>query len=154
MSPIIFLDIDGVLAHRNYSIVRKPGGAPSLDPKCVARLNKIIKETGAKVVVHSTWINGFPLKVIQDRLQEAGFDLSDLHVEWPAAGPKPKNILQWLQRHADTVNFVILEDEQLFDLVPGNKRYIDRYVQVFGGWFETGLRDKDVEAAIHILKTS
>jgi hypothetical protein len=45
-----------------------------------------------------------------------------------------------------------LEDEELFELASENKKYLDRYVHIFGGWFETGLREKDVEQAIYILK--
>jgi predicted mannosyl-3-phosphoglycerate phosphatase (HAD superfamily) len=58
---VIFLDIDGVLCnHESISAGYKTRTAPEQDPygphvDCVAALNRIIKETGAKIVVSSTW---------------------------------------------------------------------------------------------------
>ena len=47
---VIFLDIDGVLNQHRFQ-----KGAALIDPGCVARLNKIISETDARIVVHSAW---------------------------------------------------------------------------------------------------
>ena len=45
--PIIFLDLDSVLT--------TPPNYRDFNPNCVNNLKFIIKETGAKIVVHSTW---------------------------------------------------------------------------------------------------
>jgi hypothetical protein len=152
MANLIFLDLDGVLCHRNYNDPKYPRFADSFDPKCVARLNTICKETEAKIAIHSTWINVVPrnpLQYIQDRLKSSGFDLSFLHNDWPVPGPKPENIYAWLKNHPG-LNYIILEDEQIF---PNTDKYNqERLVKVFGGWYEYGMQDKHVEEAIYLLK--
>ena len=54
---IIFLDIDGVLVKRKQYIekIRRPNGFPEFDPVCVENLKYIINNTGAKLVISSTW---------------------------------------------------------------------------------------------------
>lgn len=58
---ILFLDIDGVLNHdvwfgsdayRNH---QENWRVSMFDPDCVARVNRILQETGAKLVVSSSW---------------------------------------------------------------------------------------------------
>ena len=60
----IYLDIDGVLAtNATYRAAYKRGGNPRstkflvslLDPKKVELLNQIVAETGAKIILSSTW---------------------------------------------------------------------------------------------------
>ena len=52
MGKIIFLDIDGVLNSESY-FKNKIAGV--IDPECVRRLNRIIKETDADIVISSSW---------------------------------------------------------------------------------------------------
>lgn len=66
-TPVIFLDIDGVLAcdrqfftNRRRLHSRNPEaadlGVPYLfDPGCVARLNQLVERTGAAIVLTSDW---------------------------------------------------------------------------------------------------
>src|SRR5262249_43618 len=52
-TPIIFLDVDGVLNHRG---VFRPGNGPDpLCPKAVRRLIDLVAVAGARIVVSSTW---------------------------------------------------------------------------------------------------
>ncbi len=61
MAKIIFLDFDGVLCnHESITAGYHARTAPEQDPygphaDCVAALNRIIEETGAAIVVSSTW---------------------------------------------------------------------------------------------------
>lgn len=48
-------------------------GWDHIDPKAVARLNKIIAATGAVVVISSTWRRAFSMPVMQEMLDKAGF---------------------------------------------------------------------------------
>jgi hypothetical protein len=51
---VIFLDIDGVLNCQHYTNqIKTPNGFLDLD--CVANLNKLVADTGAKIVLSSTW---------------------------------------------------------------------------------------------------
>lgn len=58
---LLFLDVDGVLNHDvwfkspEYKNNQHNWKVSMFDPKCVARVNKILKETGAKLVVSSSW---------------------------------------------------------------------------------------------------
>lgn len=59
MSKWVFLDIDGVLNHQEWyqSIHKKDLQYPfsEFDPACVERVNRILKETGATLVISSSW---------------------------------------------------------------------------------------------------
>lgn len=63
MKKYLFLDIDGVLNHEEWYAKIIVGKMPpelswpvcDFDPECVARVNKILKETGAVLVISSTW---------------------------------------------------------------------------------------------------
>lgn len=50
--PIIFLDIDGVLNAHDFSDVAMSN---TIDREKVAILNRILKETGARIVLSSAW---------------------------------------------------------------------------------------------------
>jgi HAD domain in Swiss Army Knife RNA repair proteins len=56
---VIFLDIDGVLNHcdtrSDVSPTTKEPLPIPIAPECMARLNRLIAETGAKIVISSSW---------------------------------------------------------------------------------------------------
>lgn len=58
---ILFLDIDGVLNHatwfksKEYKECSSGWRVSMFDPACVSRVNKILQETGARLVVSSSW---------------------------------------------------------------------------------------------------
>jgi hypothetical protein len=122
---IIFLDFDGVLNHHAYySQGRDTGpGDTNLDPKAIALLNKLIEETGAKVVVSSTWRLGRAVHELQELLEGRGFKgevigkTSDMR-----RGPdsdcilRGNEILQWIKEcstvpYWDFREYVILDDD-------------------------------------------
>jgi hypothetical protein len=80
---VIFLDFDGVLNSENWyrrrfnEIDRENlvGNYPfyEFDPLSIEQLNRIIKETDAKVVVSSTWRIGKRLVDLQNILNTVGF---------------------------------------------------------------------------------
>ena len=59
----LFLDIDGVLNHeewyreriKNYKDTFTCWEQECFDPDCVERVNRILKETGARLVISSSW---------------------------------------------------------------------------------------------------
>lgn len=59
MRPIIFLDIDGVLAttHQYYTNPKRwpDYGRYRFDDKCVKVFNQILEETSAKIILSSDW---------------------------------------------------------------------------------------------------
>jgi hypothetical protein len=62
---LIFLDIDGVLGHF--------GSDGRLDPKCISELDWLIDETGAEVILISSWRETVGLAETRRRLHAAGF---------------------------------------------------------------------------------
>lgn len=70
MKKYLFLDIDGVLNHDGwfcsnaYKESRDNWKKSMFDPQCVERVNRILKETGAELVVSSSWRDMADLKEI------------------------------------------------------------------------------------------
>jgi hypothetical protein len=54
----IFLDIDGVMNHKEY-VMSHPQSDKPLCPSCVTNLKRILLECDAKIVVSSTWRKGY-----------------------------------------------------------------------------------------------
>ena len=82
---IIFLDIDGVLNSYEWYIERQQN--PKFEPKSMSRdefkrwefspalvlnLNEIIEQTGAKIVVSSTWRRGYDIEGLQKLFKSVG----------------------------------------------------------------------------------
>src|SRR4051812_35357809 len=78
MSKIIFLDFDGVLNSQLWYKARKTSqwrpGDHDLSPDSVKLLNVLVKQTGAKVVVSSTWRLNRTVEELQTILDGVGFD--------------------------------------------------------------------------------
>ena len=49
---LLFLDIDGVLNGHEFLVEAK---SCKIDPACVRRLNRILKETDARIIISSAW---------------------------------------------------------------------------------------------------
>lgn len=70
MKKYLFLDIDGVLNHDEwfesdgYRHNQSNWHVSMFDPKCVERVNRILEETGAELVVSSSWRSMSDLKDI------------------------------------------------------------------------------------------
>ena len=110
MSPVVFLDLDGVMidpANRSHGDKRFPGA--------VDRLLELCRSTGALLVVSSDRRcdgKGYILGLIGTELEEY------LHHDWdtPAVGHRVDEIRTWLIRNGgvlsseDPLSFVILDD--------------------------------------------
>ena len=80
---VIFLDIDGVLNSQDWYVYRRDNVAMDsiqsqypfyeFDPRAVERLNRIVAETGAKIVVSSSWRSGETVESLQKLLDSVGF---------------------------------------------------------------------------------
>lgn len=123
---IIFLDIDGVLNHEDFYKRRKLGEfeypLSELCPKTIANLNVLIAETGAKVVISSTWRLGRSAAEIQVLLEGRGFtgEVIDCTPNLRGEGCLRGNeILKWVKDNKDLIgadyynftDYVILDDD-------------------------------------------
>lgn len=141
---IIFLDFDGVLSHYNSGY--------NIDPEKVELLLKIVEETGAKIVISSSWRYN-TVELTKKKLGDLSFFEHTIDVTprltYVVDGgyhsvPRGEEIKCWLKKHKNIDNYVILDDE-VNDMLFYQKDHIvetDMY---------TGLSEKHVKQAIKIL---
>ncbi len=137
-NPVVFLDIDGVLARltqrRSYAIRNSDPFTPeeqtllnelsgegdlrgemlyrvrTLDPELVLRLNDLLERSGASVVISSSWRILFPLRDLQILLRYRGFVGEILGVTPIQGSVRGAEIQAWLSSH-EVDHFVILDDD-------------------------------------------
>lgn len=161
---LIFLDIDGVLntkwwySQMDRNTHRDKYGY-AFDPQAVANLRKIVEETGADIVISSSWkcmglsqmedmwkdrnlpgkiIGITPNSVSDELLIDADIDSMELfHI-------RGEEIKEWLKKHGKRVcNYVIIDD--MDNMLPGQQSH---FVQTNP---EVGITEDDAEKAIAIL---
>jgi hypothetical protein len=167
---VVFLDIDGVVNHCNTRHNVSPTATEPLPipiaPECMACLNRLIVETGAVIVISSSWRKFARWQDLGPALVRHGLvgevigetpDLSKDTVwlaNWQERNGKPFDfehlergweIGEWLAAHPEVTAFVILDDCSDMDaLMP---------------WLvlthpNDGLDDPDVERAKWLLERS
>jgi len=153
---IIFLDVDGVLNSSNFFIETKEAKKGlsqierNIDVRTLPHLKQIIEETGAKVVISSTWRGGhpdFPLYVdLINILKDNGADVIGITPPKSESGHERGNeIRDWLSAHDDVEAFVILDDD--CDMCEFTDTHLVRTA-----WFDGyGLSEKHAKKAIKIL---
>lgn len=152
---IVFLDIDGVLNHIEMAYIDHR--FPSIDPKAMDRLNMIINETGAKVVISSTWRKRHSVRTFQQLFNSKGFT-GEVIDRTPSEqtgsrngapsmpyGPRGDQIQAWLSFEKGVEAFVILDDDSDMSEVS------DRLVQTS---YSTGLLNQHVSDAVSMLNTN
>ena len=110
----LFLDIDGVMNSAADWFSTK-----LINDRPFELLKKIIDETGAKIILSSSWRTGYEhgtCDLLKQRLTEYGLSIDDVT---PQSGRRGKEIQEWLMAHdydENVDNFVILDDED-FDIL-------------------------------------
>lgn len=114
----ILLDFDGVVTSRNHTwkchhehVRENIYGMDWFDPACVAALKKIVDETGAEIVVSSSWrdLKMEQLQRIWEFIPMPG-KLAGTTPIWILT--KKEAIEYWIKQHPD-VRYVILDDADL-----------------------------------------
>jgi hypothetical protein len=158
---IIFLDVDGVLNRLdNASFGYRPdagydlsGDWPPgpLDVDKIDLLNKFIKDTGAKVVLISSWRH---VKKLYDKISKYIdiFDVTGTDKIYDVPGElffyefREGQIVKWLTEHKNIENYVIFDDNYIL----GTDKLRKHFVQT--NLYE-GLQKEDIKKAKKILKT-
>ena len=164
MKKVIFLDIDGVLNTKEWHS-RMTKDAPkdeygyAFDPVAVSNLTHIIDETGAAIVISSSWkfhgvtklrkmweirrlpgtiLDITPNTVSDEMLLNANLDEMELGV------CRGNEIKEWLSRHQGEVsNYVIIDDyDDLLQEQMGHAVITNTLI---------GITESDAEKAIMIL---
>lgn len=165
MSKVLFLDIDGVLNTERQQDRCKEAGLSyadnfgyAFDPVTVANLKRIVDETGADIVISSSWkvwgLNtmqklwtnrGLPGKVINVTPNTESDELMlsvDLDMMLPAG--KGSEIKEWLETNGSQVtHYAILDD--MDDMLPEQQSH---FVQTDP---TIGITEDDAQKAIAIL---
>jgi len=135
---IIFLDIDGVLNSDNWErtdeYFNKKYPENMFDPKAVKLLNKMIDDTGAKVVLTSTWRLKYSLAEMKELFSKIGLlcDLIDFTPDLKKGNNytlRGNEILKWCKdnreitgtKYNDYTDFIILDDNS--DMIYWQAKY-------------------------------
>ena len=127
---VIFLDIDGVLNSVDWMKTIAPNswkagdGETQLDPAAVLRLDRVAKESGARIVISSTWRKIYRCGAIAGFLRRRGFtgevigetpDFSRLEPcergTVDGRFERGHEIQAWLDEHPQVTHFAILDDD-------------------------------------------
>lgn len=149
---IIFLDIDGVLNYRSFFdkdcnkliLIKDHEFLSSLiDYKKIDLVNQIIEQTGAKIVLSTTWRDSMALNAMRHVFKKIGLKGFILSSTPTCGSCRSDEIQQWLDEFDKEVeSFVILDDED--DM--GSLK--NRLVQTS---YETGLTENHIKKVIEIL---
>jgi len=165
----LFLDIDGVLNHEDWYKNKVQGFRhlfkswedSCFDPDCVRNLLEILNETGAKLVVSSSWRFDRDLKKYFEKLGiPTDFDITPSltredengALTWPDRGDE---IAEFLKGHPCD-EYVILDDDMDFSEDQIENHFVHccaDFTQAFkeGHEGETGLTRLKMQEAINIL---
>jgi len=124
---VIFLDFDGVLNSMDYFKARPPTEGTKawrechdLNPAGIRIVNTILKKTGAKIVVSSTWRHGRTAERLQTLLDARGFegeviDITPWHYSDKLRG---NEIQEWLDLNPCSGYAIIDDDSDMAHLLP------------------------------------
>lgn len=133
--PLIFLDVDGVLA--------PCGSSEQLDPACIAELDRLIVHTRARVLLTSAWRDRYGVEGTERRLVAAGFRgrLAGAIPSLPGRS-RSEEIHAYLNTVSRRIRFVILDD------VPVDRALLPHFVHIDDS---TGLTSHDASLAARLL---
>lgn len=152
---VIFLDIDGVLNSRIYDRKRNWNEQTDIDETRLPLLKKIVDETGAKIVLSSTWRehwNEDPLLCrddgvyINNTFAKFGLEIYGKTPDLGLTAERPEEIQAWLDSARELVeSFVIIDDYRY-----GWENLSDNFVKT-NPHFGLGLEKEHAEKAVEIL---
>lgn len=162
--PVLFLDIDGVLNSAEWMRAghMRPHRGPrqsSFDPAACARLERVLRTTGAQVVISSSWRITHTTDAIESMLRERGAVSAVVIGETPRLGATRRHpadggsttfgrtqrgdeIAAWLRKHPEVTRWAIVDDDNDMGALRG------RLVRT--SWAR-GLEEVHVDALIRAL---
>lgn len=157
---VIFLDIDGVLNGHGFD---RSAQSCTIRPDCVVRFNRLLRETGAKVVLSSAWrymVTGGAMTVRGFEYMLRTHGVAGCHIightctDEECAG-RGKQIRRWVEEspYGPIDAYVVLDDEE-YDIREPSPTFnhagtnAHPFVRTDG---KVGLTDADVEAAVRLL---
>ncbi|WCK57067.1 HAD domain-containing protein (plasmid) [Aneurinibacillus sp. Ricciae_BoGa-3] len=145
---LIFLDIDGVMNHREHYVRSKYHTLQEFCPVAVKNLKQIIKVCDAKIVLSSTWRKFGTTKTLR-KLIFSQYGLQQYLIgKTPVLQnePRGKEIQLYLRRlRKPTANFIIIDDDDDME------EFLPHLVQT--SFFDKGLNEAKRDEAIALLRT-
>lgn len=131
---VLFLDMDGV-CNCLANFQNEHQGVYQIDPDMMARVQRIVRETGCEVVLSSSW-----------RMDSDGRDAVKKHVKLRDITPvrgglRGEEVKIWLRWHPEYEVYAILDDSSDFY----------GYQHLFRTRWDTGLTDEIADAVIKHL---
>lgn len=145
---IIFLDIDGVVVHKDCPTRYSRDLFPDVfDPRCVSALNRLIKYYKAKIVVSSFWRYFHTEEEIRGCFVEYGVEgkIKDFCPKLTIRDwNKGREIKHWIEDNKYKGDYIVIDD-MATDV--GVDFYVpkEKFFHVLDGWEKGGLSDMDVD---------
>lgn len=146
--PVLFLDCDGVIgAGRVWAqneTKRWTSPAGWLDPVLIARLNRLVRRSGADVVLSTSWRKYLTPRSTAAVLRACGFTgrvIGATEVMGEGVEQRHREIERWVREHPGTTRWVAVDDCEI--ALP-----VDRFVRTHA---VHGLTDADVGRAVALL---
>lgn len=157
---ILFLDVDGVLNSADYLRNRRKIRRPTphaIDAVTVPRLNEILRRSGAKVVISSSWRILHPWQRMQEILTAHGVACEVIGQTPELFDDLPPNehcansckrrergheIQAWLDEHPEVTRFAIVDDDS--DMVHLAHKHVKTT-------WDMGLLDEHIEPIVKML---
>lgn len=131
---VLFLDVDGVLNWKNTMAYL------GINRKMTKRLHRVLRETGAKVVLSSTWRKldeSYEMFIRKTGIRPISKTPNTMH------GIRGREIEQWLKDHPEVTSYAIVDDDG--DMLPEQAPF---FVQTS---YDTGLTDEHADMLIAVL---
>jgi len=149
---VLFLDFDGVLNTVDHNPVLPPPPfrpepmsldwlAYQLNPVLCNRVTRIAEQSGAALVLSTTWRNRFPLPRLATLMGSLGMPMPAGSTPLLPGGSREMEIKHWLQQ-ASPMRWCVLDDDEL---------HIDHLVQTND---HISVSDEDVERCLQILRSN
>ena len=149
---VIFLDIDGVLNSDEYfdriKDLNLHGIQSQIDIEKIKLLKKAIDETGANVVLTSSWRYTKNAQSLKELLLEYNIHTDSTPFLQNERGLEIK---KWLENNPNLENYIILDDEIFDSYDEGLMKNLVKISSENGISFGKGLQPKDIQEIIQRL---
>lgn len=143
---VLFLDIDGVLLSTRSCVAQggpvdpqHPTDPSKLDAVALGLVRKLCFETGAQVVICSSWRERHTRQELQEMLELDILDVTSTLTDHS----RGHEVLAWLERHGNVEKYAIVDDHDDY-LAPQQPHLVLTH-------FEDGLQWAHYKRLIHLL---
>ena len=104
---VLFLDVDGVLNSLSWFAKSPPSSTTEVDAKAVARVQNVLRRTGAQLVLSSSWRH---CPDLIEKLKAQGLPIID---RTPSINEcrRGVEIRAWLVGHPEVTTYAIIDDD-------------------------------------------